>query len=67
MLDPVFQVDIIDILIRFLFFKIGMSADVAKMYRGVELNEKHRYNYRLLWSLHLEQFHSWTDSTIVLN
>ena len=39
---PKLQDDNFDIRIRFRFFKIGMSADVAKMYRQVELREKHR-------------------------
>ena len=49
MVGPKLQDDIFDILIRFRFFKIRMSADVAKMYRQVELNEKHRDYHRLLW------------------
>ena len=49
MVGPKLQDDIFDILIRFRFFKIGMSADVAKMYRQVELNEKPRDYHRLLW------------------
>ena len=49
MVFPKLQVDIFDILIRFRFFKFGMSADVAKLYREVELNEKHRDYHRLLW------------------
>ena len=43
------QDDIFDILIRFSFSKIGMSADVDKMHRQVELNERHRDYHRLLW------------------
>ena len=49
MVGPEFQDDIFDILIRIRFFKIEMSADVAKMYRQVELNEKYRDFRRLLW------------------
>ena len=49
MVGPKLQDDIFDILIRFRFFKIGMSEDVAKMYRKIELNEKHRDYNRLLW------------------
>ena len=48
MVGPKVQDDIFDILIRFRFFKIVMSADVAKMYRQVGLNEKHRDYHRLL-------------------
>ena len=43
------QDDIFDILIQFRFFKIVMSADVAKMYRQVKLNEKPRDYHRNLW------------------
>ena len=49
MVGPKVQDDIFDILLRFRFFKIVMSADVAKMYRQVGLNEKHRDYHRLLW------------------
>ena len=45
------QDDIFDILIQFRFSKIVMSADVAKMYRQVKLNEKPRDYHRLLWWL----------------
>ena len=48
MVGPKLQDDIFDILIRFRVFKIGMSADVAKMYRQVELNEKHCDYHKLL-------------------
>ena len=48
MVGPKLQYDNYDILIRFRF-KIEMSADVAKMYRQVELNEKHRDYHGLLW------------------
>ena len=49
MVGPKHQDDIFDNLILFRFFKIGMSADVTKMYRQVELSEKHRDYHRLLW------------------
>ena len=48
MVGPKLKDDIFDHLIRFRFFKIGMSAVVAKMYRQVELNKKHRGYHRLL-------------------
>ena len=49
MVGPELQDDIFDILIRFRFFKIGMSAVVDKIYQQVELNGKHRNYHRLLW------------------
>ena len=49
MVGPKLQADIFDIFIRFRFFKIERSEDVAKVYPQVELNEKHRDYHRLLW------------------
>ena len=49
MVGPKLQDDVFVILIRFRFFKIGMSADEAKMYRQVELYENHRDYHRLRW------------------
>ena len=49
LVGPKLHDDILDILIRFRFFKVGMSAEVAKMYRQIELNEKHLDDHRLLW------------------
>ena len=42
MVGPKLQDDIFDILLRFRFFKVALSADVAKMYRQVELQIKDR-------------------------
>ena len=46
---PKIQDDIFQILTRFRFFKVAMSADVAKMYRQVELCYKDKDLHRLLW------------------
>ena len=40
LVGPKVQEDLFDILIRFRFFKVAMSADIAKMYRQVELCTK---------------------------
>ena len=47
MVGPKLQDDVFVILIRLRFFKIGMSADEAKMYRQVELYENRRDYHRL--------------------
>ena len=49
MVGPKLQDDLFDILIRFRFFKVAMSADVAKMYRQVELQKCDRDFHRILW------------------
>ena len=49
MVGPKLQDNLFDILVRFRFFKVAMSADVAKMYRQVELDQKDRDYHRLLW------------------
>ena len=43
------QDDLFNILVRFRFFKIALSADVAKMYRQVELDKAERDFHRILW------------------
>ena len=43
------QEDICDIWIRIGFFKIGLSAVLAKMYRHVKLNENHCNDHGLLY------------------
>ena len=49
LVGPKCQDDLFNILIRFRIFKIGMSADVAKMYRQVELSLEDRDLHRILW------------------
>ena len=39
LVGPTFQDNLFNILVRFRFFKIALSADVAKMYRQVELKK----------------------------
>ena len=39
LVGPKLQDDLFKILVRFRFFKIALSADVAKMYRQVELDK----------------------------
>ena len=49
MVGPKLQDDIFSILIRFRFFKVALSADVAKMYRQFGLDPRDRDFMRLLW------------------
>ncbi len=54
MVGPKLQDNLLDFLVRFRFFKVAMSADVAKMYRQVELERKDRDYHRLLWRFDVE-------------
>ena len=49
MVGPKLQHDLSSIVIRFRFFKVALSADVAKMYRQVGLDPRDRDFMRLLW------------------
>ena len=49
LVGPKCQDDLFNILIRFRMFKIAMLADVAKMYRQVELSPEDRDLHRILW------------------
>ena len=49
LVGPKLQDDLFNILVRFRFFKIAMSADISKMYRQVELNRPDRDFHRILW------------------
>ena len=49
MLGPKIQKDLFEILIRFRFHKVALSADLAKMYRQVLLNKEDKDFHRLLW------------------
>ena len=49
MVGPKLQDDQFCILIRFRFFKVALSAEVAKIYRQVGINPRDRDFMRLLW------------------
>ena len=49
LVGPKLHDDLINILVRFRFFKIALSADVAKMYWQVELDKADRDFHRILW------------------
>ena len=49
MLGPKVQKDLFDILIRFRFHKVALSADIAKMYRQILLDTEDKDFHRLLW------------------
>ena len=49
MLGPKVQKDLFDILIRFRFHKVALSADIAKMYRQILLDKEDKDFHRLLW------------------
>ena len=49
LLGPRLQADVFDILIRFRLHQYALSADVAKMYRQVALDESDRDFHRILW------------------
>ena len=46
---PKVQEDLFDILLRFRFFKVAISPDIAKMYRQVELRKKDK-DYQCIFS-----------------
>ena len=49
MVGPVVQDDLFSIILRFRFYKIALSADIAKMYRQVVLRKQDRDFHRFLW------------------
>ena len=49
MLGPKIQRDLFEILIRFRFHKVALSADIAKMYRQVLLDKEDKDFHRILW------------------
>ena len=49
MVGPTVQKDLFSILIRFRMHQVALSADIAKMYRQVELEEEDRDYHRILW------------------
>ena len=62
-----------DILLRFRQHRIGLTADVSKMFRIIELHPKDKDLHRFLWStraalnISLSNTFAWSDSTIVLS
>jgi hypothetical protein len=49
MVGPVVQPDLISIVLRFRSYMIAMSADIAKMYRCVDVHPKDRDLLRIVW------------------
>ena len=49
MIGPKIQKDLFNILVRFRLHQLALSADIAKMYRQVELNKEDKDYHRLLW------------------
>ena len=49
------QEDLSDILLRFRFFKVAMSADIAKRYRQVELCKEDKDYHRIFWRFDRQQ------------
>ncbi|XP_063722419.1 uncharacterized protein LOC134848836 [Symsagittifera roscoffensis] len=49
MVGPTVQDDLYSIIMRFRFYPIGLSADIAKMYRQVALEDKSKDFHRILW------------------
>ena len=48
MVGPTVQEDLFSILIRFRFHKVGLSADIAKMYRQIALESVAKDFHRIL-------------------
>lgn len=46
---PKLQNEILDILLRFRFYKYVVSADISKMYRQINMHEQHRPLQRIVW------------------
>ena len=46
---PVVQDDLFSIILRFRFYNLAHSVDIAKMYRQVVLRIQYRYFHRFLW------------------
>ena len=49
MVGPTVQKDFFSILIRLRMHQVALSADVAKVYRQVEMEEEDRDYHRILW------------------
>ena len=50
MVGPKLQKDIFSILIRFRFHQVALSADIAKMYRQIQLDNEDKDFHRILWT-----------------
>ena len=49
MVGPTIQQGVVDLIFRFRFYKIVFTADIAKMYRQIELTKSARDFHRILW------------------
>ena len=49
LVGPQLQKDLFGILIRFRFHQVALSADIAKMYRQVQLDDEDKDFHRVLW------------------
>ena len=49
MVGPTVQDDLYSIIMRFRFYPIALSADIAKMYRQLALEDKSKEFHRILW------------------
>ena len=49
MVGPEIQKDLFSILIGFRMYRVALSADIAKMYRQVQLDAEDKDYHRLLW------------------
>ena len=56
MVGPTVQEDSFSILLRFRFHKIAVSADFAKMYRQVALDQAGKDFHRILWRDHFKSY-----------
>ena len=55
LVGPVIQDNLFSILLRFRMHRVALSADIAKMYRQVGLNDEDRDLHRILWRPSKEQ------------
>ena len=49
MVGPTLQPDIFDLLVRFRQYKVGLTADIAKMYRQIGLSSTAKPFHRIVW------------------
>ena len=49
MVGPKIQKDLFSILMRFRMYPVALSADIAKMYRHVQLDAEDKDSHRILW------------------
>ncbi|XP_072395159.1 uncharacterized protein [Diabrotica undecimpunctata] len=55
MVGPKLQDNLFDILLRFRRHSVVMGADIAKMYRQVQVKQEHRNLQRILWRFNREE------------